>query len=207
MVAVRVATFNANNLFSRWSFQADLPRTATVVPTAEITGPTAGSLEAAAATEAEPVPQPKVVDVTLPDGTALTGVLRTYLGNLVKGKDPKARAWIAQRIKALNADVLCLLEVEDQDALDAFDRDDLQPLGCRSSPSQHVSASTAVSKEHRSTRPVLGQPFLPFGLTLMITPSPPVPGTTRSPAATVCCYAVHGSGGGEPYPSCAFFPR
>jgi hypothetical protein len=56
-------------------------------------------------------------------------------------------------------------------------------------------------------QPVLGQPFLLLGLTLMITPSPPVPGTSRSPAATVCCYAVHGSGGGEPYPSCAFFPR
>ncbi|GFJ95055.1 endonuclease/exonuclease/phosphatase family protein [Phytohabitans rumicis] len=49
----------------------------------------------------------------------------------MRGKDPKARAWIAQRIKALNADVLCLQEVEDQDALDAFHRDDLVPLNVR----------------------------------------------------------------------------
>jgi Endonuclease/Exonuclease/phosphatase family len=125
---VGVATFNANNLLSRWSFQADQPQTATVIPTAGITGPTAARLEAAAATEVEPIPQPKLVDVTLPDGTALTGVLRTYPRQPCQ-RDPKARAWIAQGIKALNADVLYLLEVEDQDALDAFDRDDLQPLG------------------------------------------------------------------------------
>jgi len=60
------------------------------------------------------VPQPKVVDVTLPDGTALTGVLRTFMGKLVQDKDAKARAWIAKRIKALDADVLCLQEVEGQ---------------------------------------------------------------------------------------------
>jgi hypothetical protein len=126
---VRVATCNANNLFFRWSFQTELPRTATAVPTAEVSGTAAAALEAVAATEANPVPQPKVVDVTLPDGTVLIGVLRTYRGDLVKGKDPKARAWIAQRIKALQADVLCLQEVEDQDALDSFNRDDLGPLG------------------------------------------------------------------------------
>jgi hypothetical protein len=105
---VRVATCNANNLFFRWSFQTELPRTATAVPTAEVSGTAAAALEAVAATEANPVPQPKVVDVTLPDGTVLIGVLRTYRGDLVKGKDPKARAWIAQRIEALQADVLCL---------------------------------------------------------------------------------------------------
>ena len=105
---MRVATCNANNLFFRWSFQTELPRTATAVPTAEVSGTAAAALEAVAATEANPVPQPKVVDVTLPDGTVLIGVLRTYRGDLVKGKDPKARAWIAQRIEALQADVLCL---------------------------------------------------------------------------------------------------
>jgi hypothetical protein len=36
----------------RWSFQADLPRTATVVPNADIAGPTAATLEVAAATDA-----------------------------------------------------------------------------------------------------------------------------------------------------------
>ncbi|MGC5021195.1 hypothetical protein [Micromonospora sp. DT47] len=55
--------------------------------------------------------------------------LRTFRGKLVKGKAPKVRNWIARRIAALNADVLCVQEVEDQDALDAFHREDLQPLG------------------------------------------------------------------------------
>lgn len=115
---MRIATFNANNLFSRWSFQAELPRTVTpvVADLASHDGP-------------PPAEQPAVVDVVLPDGTHLAGVLRTFRGKLVQGKDPKARAWIARRIAALDADVLCLQEVEDQDALDTFHRDDLRPLG------------------------------------------------------------------------------
>jgi endonuclease/exonuclease/phosphatase family metal-dependent hydrolase len=132
-VPIRIATFNANNLFSRWSFQAELPRTVADAAVAQLN---AGAAEAAAvadhaATSEQPVPTPDVVDVTLPDGTPLTGVLRTFQGRLVRGKDPKARAWIARRIAALDADVLCLQEVEDQDALDAFHRDDLVALGAR----------------------------------------------------------------------------
>ncbi len=121
---MRIATFNANNLFSRWSFQAELPRTVANPPLAEIATD--------ATPEATDVPgggQPSVVEVVLPDGTRMSGVLRTFRGKLVKGKDPKARAWIARRIAALDADVLCLQEVEDQDALDTFHRDDLRPLG------------------------------------------------------------------------------
>ncbi|SCG38412.1 Metal-dependent hydrolase, endonuclease/exonuclease/phosphatase family [Micromonospora coxensis] len=123
MVAVRIATFNANNLFSRWSFQAELPRTVAHLPRAEI------AAEAPDAVSAQGSGQPSVVEVVLPDGTRMSGVLRTFRGKLVKGKDPKAREWIARRIAALNADVLCLQEVEDQDALDTFHRDDLRPLG------------------------------------------------------------------------------
>ncbi|MFI5489187.1 endonuclease/exonuclease/phosphatase family protein [Micromonospora echinaurantiaca] len=123
-MAVRIATFNANNLFSRWSFQAELPRTVANPPTAEIAG------DAAAEAAGDPsAGQPSVVEVLLSDGARMSGVLRTFRGELVKGKDPKARAWIARRIAALDADVLCLQEVEDQDALDTFHRDDLRPLG------------------------------------------------------------------------------
>ncbi|MFI6263202.1 endonuclease/exonuclease/phosphatase family protein [Micromonospora sp. NPDC051006] len=123
-MAVRIATFNANNLFSRWSFQAELPRTVANPPIAELAadGTTSGAGDASSG-------QPSVVEVVLPDGTHMSGVLRTFRGKLVKGKDPKARAWIARRIAALDADVLCLQEVEDQDALDTFNRDDLAPLG------------------------------------------------------------------------------
>lgn len=129
-MVVRIATFNANNLFSRWSFQGELPRTVSDKALATLDSDAPGVADNAATSD-QPVPRPEVVEVTLPDHTAVTGVLRTFQGRLVRGKDPKARTWIAQRIAALDADVLCLQEVEDQDAMDAFHRDDLSPLGAR----------------------------------------------------------------------------
>jgi endonuclease/exonuclease/phosphatase family metal-dependent hydrolase len=114
---VRIATFNANNLFSRWSFSGELPP-GSIDPILAGTGGSSASGDA-----------PEVVDVNVGGGVTLTGVLRTFRGRLVQGKDPKARAWIARRIAAVDADVLCLQEVEDQHALEVFCRDDLRPLG------------------------------------------------------------------------------
>ncbi len=126
-MVVRIATFNANNLFSRWSFSAELPR---AVPVSGL--PTVHADPSAPALAAPQDPETageNVVRVLLADGTELTGVLRTFRGNVVRGKNPKDRAWIARRIAALDADVLGLQEVEDQDALEAFCRDDLAPAG------------------------------------------------------------------------------
>ena len=116
---IRIATFNANNLFSRWTFSAEVSRTvaATALPALQ----PVGASPAAAADD--------VVRIVLPGGGELTGILRTFAGDLVAGKDPKARAWIARRIAVLNADVLCLQEVEDQDTLDTFCREDLAAAG------------------------------------------------------------------------------
>ena len=124
---MRIATFNANNLFSRWSFAADLPRTVApaALPMLRADGSAPGLRGSA---EAEPGGD-EVVRVLLADGTELTGILRTFRGNVVRGKNPRDRAWIARRIAALDADVLGLQEVEDQAALDAFCRDDLVPAG------------------------------------------------------------------------------
>lgn len=126
-MAIRIATCNANNLFSRWSFQTDLPRVEEAVATLHGNATEVPSETAASARE--PASPPDVVHIRLDDGTVLTGVLRTYRGKLVRGKEPKARAWLASRIAALDADVLCLQEVEDQNALDVFHRDELQPRG------------------------------------------------------------------------------
>ncbi|MEV6632464.1 endonuclease/exonuclease/phosphatase family protein [Actinoplanes sp. NPDC051470] len=125
---LRVATFNVNNLFSRWSFAADLPRTVADAALPELH---ADSKEAAAGavTMDGQSAGGDVVRIVLPDGQELTGILRTFAGRLVSGKDPKARAWVARRIAALDADVLCLQEVEDQDTLDTFCREDLAALG------------------------------------------------------------------------------
>ena len=125
---LRVATFNVNNLFSRWTFAADLPRT---VADAALPVLHADSKEAAAGTVTMDgqTAGGDVVRIVLPGGQELTGILRTFAGRLVSGKDPKARAWIARRIAVLDADVLCLQEVEDQDTLDTFCREDLAALG------------------------------------------------------------------------------
>jgi hypothetical protein len=90
---VRIATFNANNLFSRWSFATELPRTLadTALPALHVD--TAAPTTSSAGTTAAPVPAEDVVRVVLPDGTELTGVLRTFRGHLVRGKDPKDRAF------------------------------------------------------------------------------------------------------------------
>ncbi len=127
---MRIATFNANNLFSRWSFATELPRTVTDAALATLHAEPGASAPSAAgsASAAQPVAPPAVVNVTLDSGALLTGVLRTYQGKLVRGKDPKDRAWIARRIQALDADVLCLQEVEDQEALEAFCREELAAL-------------------------------------------------------------------------------
>src|SRR6266545_6145801 len=102
---MRIATVNANNLFSRWSFATELPRTVTdtALATLHAEPGAAAPTAAGAASATEPVAKPAVVNVTLDSGAQLTGVLRTYQGKLVRGKDPKDRTWIARRIAALNA--------------------------------------------------------------------------------------------------------
>lgn len=125
---MRVATFNANNLFSRWSFEADLPRRVAETALPALRAASDQPADQAVTAEGQ-TPGEDVVRIQLPDGTELTGILRTFAGRLVTGKDPKARAWIANRIAMLNADVLCLQEVENQDALDSFCRDDLAVAG------------------------------------------------------------------------------
>src|SRR5262245_20744903 len=126
---MRIATWNCNNLFSRWDFRTEL--TAVKARPADGTEVLHGETPAiaeAAGTPTEPVPTPTLVTIEV-NGTNLTGELRTFRGRLVRGKPDRDRLWMGRRIAALNADVLALQEVEDQDALDAFDRDVLTPLG------------------------------------------------------------------------------
>src|SRR5262245_53106218 len=100
-MALRIATFNANNLFSRWSFAAELPRT--VADTAGATLHAEGAaVPGDVASADQPVAKPSVVNVTLDGGATITGELRMFQGRLVRGKDPKDSAWIAKRIKALD---------------------------------------------------------------------------------------------------------
>ena len=54
--------------------------------------------------------------------------IRTFLGKLVKAKDKEGTDTVAQRILAMNVDVLAVQEVEDIDILKEFNRKNLKGL-------------------------------------------------------------------------------
>jgi endonuclease/exonuclease/phosphatase family metal-dependent hydrolase len=95
-----VGTFNLNNLFSRFNFQAEVDET----------------------------PNDNPGGITLTFDRARFSV-RTFMGRLVRAKSPEATAQIARRIGiVMNADVLAVQEVEHVEILKRFNRDHLQNL-------------------------------------------------------------------------------
>ncbi|WP_161863129.1 endonuclease/exonuclease/phosphatase family protein [Algicella marina] len=95
-MTITIGTFNLNNLFSRYNFQAEIE----ALPPHE-----AGGLE-------------------LTFGQDQVSV-RSFMGRLVRPKDPGDTAMIAERIRAMNADVLAVQEVEHIEILRQFNRDHL----------------------------------------------------------------------------------
>jgi endonuclease/exonuclease/phosphatase family metal-dependent hydrolase len=102
-VQIAVGTFNLNNLFSRFDFEADL------------------STAAASSVKVE-----EQTSFSFDDPSGFK--LRTYLGRLVKGKPEAERKLIATRIKRMDLDVLAVQEVEDIDTLRHFASADLSGL-------------------------------------------------------------------------------
>jgi endonuclease/exonuclease/phosphatase family metal-dependent hydrolase len=100
---VTVGTFNLNNLFSRYNFLGEIDELAVEDPDLEST-----------------------VSYEFTDTEAYR--IRTYKGKLVEEKPPEERAKVANRIIAMNADVLAVQEIEDIDRLRLFARDDLGGL-------------------------------------------------------------------------------
>jgi predicted extracellular nuclease len=96
-----VGTFNLNNLFSRFNFEADVSTAATSTVETKTT-------------------------FTFDDPAGFK--LRTYKGRLVKEKPEAERKVIATRIKRMDLDVLAVQEVEDIDTLRQFVREDLGGL-------------------------------------------------------------------------------
>ncbi len=96
---VTVGTFNLNNLFSRFNFQAEIEE----LPAVESGGLT----------------------ITVSDGDSRA---RMFMGRLVKEKDPADTAKIAERIRRIDIDVLAVQEVEHIDILKTFNRDNLGGL-------------------------------------------------------------------------------
>lgn len=100
---ITVGTFNLNNLFSRYNFRAEVE----IVSQGDI------QLDS---------------EVTIRFAEPISYLLRSYEGKLVTGKDPQRRQQIAERIRAMNADVLAVQEVEDIGVLREFALNDLAGL-------------------------------------------------------------------------------
>ncbi|MCU0591981.1 MAG: endonuclease/exonuclease/phosphatase family protein [Desulfobacterales bacterium] len=98
---VTVGTFNLNNLFSRFNFSG-------VIEALQSGGPAGG------------------LTIRYEFTDPATYRIRTYLGKLVKAKDPQETEVIAQRILAMNVDVLAVQEVENIDILKEFNRTSLK---------------------------------------------------------------------------------
>ncbi|HSV66532.1 MAG TPA: endonuclease/exonuclease/phosphatase family protein [Mycobacteriales bacterium] len=108
---MRIASFNLNNLFSRYDFTAEVDR----LPAS---GPNGG-------------PAPVEIVTTLDPAAPDRARFRTFKGRLVKGKPEAERRRIAERIAGMNADVLAVQEVEDITTLSAFAAGELKELGYR----------------------------------------------------------------------------
>ena len=92
-----IGTFNLNNLFSRWNFQAE-------------------------------VPKGTVLEEVMVFDAATERKLRTFKGRVVHRKDPDDSVAIADRIKAMDVDVLAVQEAENIEALRTFNSDSLGGL-------------------------------------------------------------------------------
>ncbi|MEM6467156.1 MAG: endonuclease/exonuclease/phosphatase family protein [Pseudomonadota bacterium] len=98
-MTLSIGTFNLNNLFSRYNFQAEIDG----IPPSQ-----SGGIEL----------------VFTPDQIEV----RTFMGRLVKPKDPAATQAVAARILAMDVDVLAVQEVEHIGILRQFNRDHLGGL-------------------------------------------------------------------------------
>ncbi len=97
---VSIGTFNLNNLFSRYNFEAEIESIS----------------DAETKVDSE---------IEYKFGADDVVRIRTYRGKLVKAKDSEDSKTAAERIKSMDVDVLAVQEVEDLDTLNQFNRDNL----------------------------------------------------------------------------------
>jgi endonuclease/exonuclease/phosphatase family metal-dependent hydrolase len=147
-VDVSVGTFNLNNLFGRWNLYADVPAPpptgapapadAAAATTPVATAPDRDWLEEApvvregTARSRRRLPDVKIVIEGQLTADGIKWRTNPYDGRVVYKKKPEATAKLAERIKALDVDVLAVQEVESIEALDEFaDTQGLRKAGYR----------------------------------------------------------------------------
>jgi endonuclease/exonuclease/phosphatase family metal-dependent hydrolase len=114
---IRVGTFNLNNLFSRFNLYTEADpqiRSDDEEATKEKPRPWLDPAKPVEGEELEIVSRGFIGD----DGKLQWR--RMFKGRLIHAKDPKAQRVLAERIKSLDVDVLCVQEVENLDALEDF---------------------------------------------------------------------------------------
>lgn len=102
-MTITVGTFNLNNLFSRYNFKGEIR-----------------------AIRDNDTSVDSDILYSFEEGDLYR--IRTYMGRLVKGKDPDDTQTIADRILAMDVDILAVQEVEDIYTLTRFNRDYLNGL-------------------------------------------------------------------------------
>ena len=115
---IRVGTFNLNNLFSRFNLYTEADPQ--IKSDSEATKEKPRSWLGPAGKPAEGGEELEIVSRGFigPDGKLQWR--RMFKGRLIHAKDPKAQKTLAERIKALDVDVLCVQEVENLEALEDF---------------------------------------------------------------------------------------
>jgi endonuclease/exonuclease/phosphatase family metal-dependent hydrolase len=105
---VTVGTFNLNNLFDRFNFQAEIR----ALPSSQREVRTTYQWEF----------EGSEIDANVSTGSVVR-IQRNANGALLDAKSPEGQQAIATRIAAMDVDVLCVQEVENLDALRRFNRD------------------------------------------------------------------------------------
>lgn len=114
---VRLGTFNLNNLFDRFNFEADLG----TLPAEDRNVHTTYQWVFVGQGTGPDDPPPQLDAPT--SSTPIVRIQKGIRGELIQGKPAAAQQALAARIAAVDADVLALQEVENLDALRRFNRD------------------------------------------------------------------------------------
>ena len=125
-----IGTFNLNNLFGRWNLYVDAPQTAglralpqstpAAEPPRDWLSPAPATTGRTAARARQGLPDVRIIIDGEVTADGIKWRTNPYDGRVVFKKKPEAQKTLADRIKAIDVDVLALQEVESIEALEEF---------------------------------------------------------------------------------------